>query len=64
MKKIKKALRLVFLAVFILLAASGMGFGFLLSGSREGYMDKEIRTEQVDKKDDEEAENESLEIKN
>lgn len=38
------------LVILILLAISGIGIGNIFS-TRERYMDKEIRTEQTDKKE-------------
>lgn len=55
MKKLRKALHLLGFMLFILLAACGFGFmAAFLPGSKERYMDKEIRVEQVDKKEEEE----------
>ncbi|MBY0435845.1 MAG: hypothetical protein K2U26_17250 [Cyclobacteriaceae bacterium] len=55
MKKIKKAIRLFLLVILILLAAMGIGIsGNVILTSREPYRDAEIRTEQVDKKENEE----------
>jgi len=62
MKKFKSILRITGLVVLILLAASGMGFGFFLSANRERYQDKKITTEQVDKKENDE-EQELKEVK-
>lgn len=54
MKKFKKVLRVAGLTLFIFLAACGLSItGSFLTGARERYMDKEIRTEQVDKKEEE-----------
>jgi len=60
MKTLKKALRVFFLTLIILLAAAGAGMlGAFLPNFREMYMDKEIRIEQVDKKkEDDEADKE------
>jgi flagellar basal body-associated protein FliL len=64
MAKLKKALRLLCLIIMIILASFGMGItGNFLSNNRERYMNNEIRTEQVDKKEDEE-DSESKEEKN
>ena len=52
MKKLKKALRLIGLAFLIALALTGVG-GIPIFSTREKYMDKEIRIELVDKKEDE-----------
>jgi len=62
MKKFKNILRIAGLVMLILLAASGMGFGFFLSANRERYQDKKITTEQVDKKENDE-EQELKEVK-
>ncbi len=54
MKKIKKALHLVAMALFILLASFGLGItGIMLPGSKERFMNTEIKTEQVDKREEE-----------
>lgn len=53
MKTLKKVIRVFVLIVLIILAASGVLAAFL-PVTRERYMDKEIRVEQVDKKSDEE----------
>jgi hypothetical protein len=55
MKTIKKMLRIVGLVILILLALSGIGMGNIFS-TRERYMDKEIKTEQTDKKEREQDE--------
>ncbi len=58
MNKIKKALRLLGLVALILLAVTGVGItGVYLPGNKERYMDKEIRIERVDKREDEEEAN-------
>ena len=55
MQKIKKALRLLAMALFMILASFGLGLtGAILPGSRERYMNSEIKTEQVDKREDDE----------
>ena len=61
MKKFKSILRIAGLVVLILLAASGMGFGFFLSANRERYQDKKITTEQDKKENDEEQELKEIE---
>jgi hypothetical protein len=54
MKKIKKALRLLALVLFVVLASFGLGFaGALLPASKEPYQHKRTRIEQVDKKEEE-----------
>jgi hypothetical protein len=63
MKLLKKALRLFCLILILLLAASGIGISNALSPNRERYSDKEVRIEQVDRKDEEDDE-ESSEEKN
>jgi hypothetical protein len=55
MKMFKKMLRIVGLAILILLALSGVGMGNIFS-TRERYMNKEVRTEQTDKKEREQDE--------
>jgi len=52
MKTLKKVIRVIILVVLIILAASGV-FAIFLPRTRKAYMDKEITTEQVDKKKDE-----------
>jgi len=49
MKTLKKVIRIIVLVVLIILAASGV-LAIFLPRTRERYMDKEITTEQVDKK--------------
>jgi hypothetical protein len=62
MKTVKKGLRLLFMILFLLLAAFGVGLaGNFLNNNRERYMNSEIRTEQVSKKEDEEDESRSEE---
>lgn len=57
MKKLKKIFRLFCFIVFLILAAAGIGFSnAMFSNNRERYMDAEIRTEQVDKKEEDEEE--------
>jgi hypothetical protein len=50
MKKIRQALR--FLAVVFLLAVASFGAANILPVYRERFLDKEIRTEQAEKKKD------------
>ena len=65
MEKIKKVLRIFGLFILILLAMSGIGIvGTFLPSYRERYMDNEIRIEQVDKKKDDEDDQELKEVKN
>lgn len=53
MKTLKNVLRLLALAVIIICASFGMGLmGNILGTNRERYMDKQIKIEQVDKKED------------
>jgi hypothetical protein len=57
MKKVKAGLRLLVMVLLLILAAFGIGItGNFLNSNRERYMDKEIRTEQVGKKEEEENE--------
>ena len=57
MKKVKKALRLFILVLLLILGFCGVGLtGNFLNNNRERYMDKEIKIEQVDKKEAEENE--------
>ena len=59
MKKVKAVLRLVVLVLLIILATFGIGItGSFLPNNRERYLDNEIKTEQVDKREEEEEENE------
>lgn len=58
MKNLKQVLRLLGLGLFIIFAAFGLGFtGNILPTYRERYMNNRIKTEQTDKKkeDDEES---------
>lgn len=49
----RKLLHLLGFMLFVLLAACGFGFmAAFLPGSKERYMDREIRIEQVDKKEE------------
>jgi hypothetical protein len=60
MKEVKKGLRLLVMVFLLILAAFGVGItGAFLNNNRERYIDNEIRTEQVDKKENEESEDES-----
>jgi hypothetical protein len=62
MKTLKKVVRAFALALLIILAASGAGIvGAFLPNIREKYMDKEIRIERVDKKRNEDREEEAQE---
>lgn len=42
------------MALFLIMAAFGIGFGNVSNPNRERYMDNEIRTEQENKKEDDE----------
>lgn len=53
MGKLKEVVRLFILVLFLILAASGIGIGGIFH-NRERYIDKEIRKEQVDKKEEDE----------
>jgi hypothetical protein len=56
MKKVKEALRLLVMVILLILAVFGIGItGNFLNTNRERYMDNEIKTEQVEKKEDEEG---------
>ena len=55
MKKIKQLMRLVSLVILILLASCGVGITGTLFGNKERYMNNEIKTEQVEKKEEEES---------
>ncbi|MDN5215380.1 hypothetical protein QQ020_25095 [Fulvivirgaceae bacterium BMA12] len=52
MNRLKKIVRILIWALFILLASMGIGAPISFN-SRERYMDREIRIEQVEKKDEE-----------
>lgn len=52
MKKIKSAVRFVRLLFFVGLALMGVG-GIPMFSSRDKYLDREVRIEVVDKKEDE-----------
>lgn len=52
MKRIKKVFRLIAFICFLILASTGLGLAGVF-GTRERYLDKEIKIEQVDKKEDE-----------
>ncbi len=55
MEKIKKALRLLVMVLFMILASFGLGLtGVILPGSRERYMNNPIKTEEVDKREEDE----------
>lgn len=56
MDRLRKIFRQVRLALLIILISMGIGLagaGPIFPNSRERYMDKEIRTEQIDRKDEE-----------
>lgn len=60
MKKVKKGLRLLIIILLLILAAFGIGLaGNFLTNNRERYMDNEIKTGKIDKKEDEEDEDKS-----
>lgn len=48
-------MRLVSLVILILLASCGVGITGTLFGNKERYMNNEIKTEQVEKKEEEES---------
>ena len=53
MKTFRKALRLLFMVLLLLMASFGIGLtGNFLNGNKERYMDNEIRTEQTSKRRD------------
>jgi hypothetical protein len=57
MENIKKGLRLLLLVLLLVMAAFGIGItGNILNNNRERYMDKEIKRERPDRKDEEENE--------
>ena len=54
MKAFRKALRLLFMVLLLLMASFGIGLaGNFLNGNKERFMDNEIRTEQTEKRRDE-----------
>jgi hypothetical protein len=57
MKILKKAQRLLWLVLFITLTIFGAGF---MLPNRERYQDKEVRIELVEKKDDENQDEDSM----
>jgi len=61
MKRLKKFLRFLILAFIILLAAMGVGVPISF-GSKEEYMDREVRIEQVERKREDDEEEELKEI--
>lgn len=55
MKNVKHGLRLLVMALLLILAVFGIGLtGNFMNQSRERYMDREIKTEKVEKKDENE----------
>jgi hypothetical protein len=57
MKNVKNGLRLLVMLLLLILAVFGIGLtGNFLNPNRERYMDREIKTEQVEKKDENEEE--------
>lgn len=61
MEKIKKALRLLAMVLFMILASFGLGLtGVILPGSRERYMNSDIKTEQVDKREESEEQDDEV----
>jgi hypothetical protein len=56
MTQIKKVLRIAGLVFLIVLASMGIGLVGTFLPNREKYMDNEIRTEQADKKNEEDGE--------
>jgi hypothetical protein len=63
MKAIRKALRLLFIVLLLIMAGFGIGItGNFLSTNKEGFLDYEIKKEQGTKKKDED-ENETIQVK-
>ena len=63
MKAFGKALRLLLMVLLLLMACFGVGLtGNFLNGNKERFMDNEIRTEQAERRRDDE-ENKGDEIK-
>ncbi|MEP2669369.1 MAG: hypothetical protein ABJH04_10265 [Cyclobacteriaceae bacterium] len=56
MKIIKKALRLLVMVLFMILASFGLGITGVMFGNRERYLNNEVKREQIDKSEEEEAE--------
>lgn len=57
MKKINKAFKLLGLVLLISLTVMGMGLGLnILGNNKERYLDKSITIEQVDRKEEEDSE--------
>ena len=53
MEKVKKGLRLLYLVLLLIMAVFGIGLtGNFLNSNRERYMNNEIRTEIVEKKEE------------
>lgn len=60
MEKVKKGLRLLFLLLFLILACFGLGLtGNFMNNNRERFMNNEIRTETVEKREDSEDEDDA-----
>ena len=59
METLKKGLRLSVVILLMILAAFGIGFGGNFLNNRERYMDKEVRIENVEKREDEEKEDQT-----
>lgn len=58
MKKLQRVLRYVALSLLIVLAATGVGITGAIFNTRERYRDKEITIEQVDRREEDEHEDE------
>lgn len=57
MKRIRAVLRLLIISILLMFAVCGIGItGNFLNTNNERYRNREIRTEQVEKKEDEEIE--------
>lgn len=58
MKKLKHVIRLLYLTLLLLMAAFGIGFSNSLTGNKEQYMNREIRTEQTEKRHEDDEDDE------
>ena len=59
MEKVKKGLRLLFLVLLLIMAVFGIGLtGNFLNNNRERFMNNEIRTEHVERREEREDEDE------
>lgn len=59
MNYIKKGLRVLFMMLLLIMAAFGIGLGNVLNNNKEPYQDNEIRIEVVEKREEDEDEDET-----